>query len=81
MKFLHDSQDVPIIRPPHALMRAMPGYNRGANAGHVVKPAENAGSTLFAAEMVLGEGRRIFWEIAGVLRVGMDHLLSKLQII
>jgi hypothetical protein len=44
-------------------------------------PAENAGSTLFAAEMVLGEGRIIFWEIAGVLRVGMDHLLSKLQII
>jgi len=56
MKFLHDSQDVPIISPPHAMMRAMPGYNRGARAGHVVKPAENAGSTLFAAEMVLGEG-------------------------
>jgi len=56
MKFLHDSQDVPIIRPPCAVLLAMPGSNRGVTAGYVVKPAENAGSTLFAAEMVLGEG-------------------------
>jgi hypothetical protein len=44
------------------MLRAMPGNNQGAIAGHAVKPAENAGSTLFAAEMVLGEGRRIFGE-------------------
>jgi hypothetical protein len=71
MKFLHDGQDVPIIRPPRAMLRAVPGHNPRAIAGHVVKPAENAGSTQFAAEMVLGERRRICWEIAGVLRVGM----------
>jgi hypothetical protein len=77
MKFLHDGQDVPIIRPPGAMLPAMPENNPGAIAGHVVKPAENAGSTQFAAEMVLGEGRIICWEIAGVLRVGMGLLPVK----
>ncbi|MDR3580971.1 MAG: hypothetical protein P4L44_13505 [Oryzomonas sp.] len=57
-----------IIGPPHAKLQAMPECDQGIIAGYVVKPAENAGSTLFAAEMVLGEGRRIFREIDGVLR-------------
>jgi hypothetical protein len=74
MKFLHDCQGVPIIGPPRGLLLAMPGNNLGEIAGHVVKPPVNAGSTLFAAEMVLGKVRRICWEIVGVLRVGMGLL-------
>jgi hypothetical protein len=76
MKFLHDGRDAAIIRPTHAVLRAMPGYDRRVIADYVEKPAENADSTLFAAGMVLGEGRRIHWEIVGVLRVdtGFVHI-------
>jgi hypothetical protein len=55
MKFLHDSRDVQIIRPPHAMLQVVPGYIQGVIAGYVVKPDENAGSMLFAVEMVPGE--------------------------